>query len=144
MVHWEYLDIIRSWGSHQRWSIRKGKGVLWNFAKLTGKHLCQGLSFNINETLALVFSCEFCEISKNTFSYRTPLVAASSTYWSKWSKKNFCPKLCSNESWISATWNNDIINSVYKTETKETICIFYMLFLPAQILKAQGFMYDDA
>ena len=67
MVRWEYLDIIRSWGSHQRWSIRKGKGVLRNFAKLTGKHLCQGLSFNINETLALVFSCEFCEISKNTF-----------------------------------------------------------------------------
>ena len=29
------------------------------------------------ETLAQVFSCEFCEISKNTFSYRTPLVAAS-------------------------------------------------------------------
>ena len=25
------------------------------------------------ETLAQVFSCEFCEISKNTFSYRTPL-----------------------------------------------------------------------
>ena len=29
------------------------------------------------ETLAHVFFCEFCEISKNTFSYRTPLVAAS-------------------------------------------------------------------
>ena len=29
------------------------------------------------ETLAQVFSCEFCEISKNTFYYRTPLVAAS-------------------------------------------------------------------
>ena len=29
------------------------------------------------ETLAQVFSCEFCEISKNTFSYRTHLVAAS-------------------------------------------------------------------
>ena len=28
------------------------------------------------ETLALVFSCEFCEISKNTFPYRTPPVAA--------------------------------------------------------------------
>ena len=28
-------------------------------------------------TLAQVFSCEFCEISKNTFLYRTPLVAAS-------------------------------------------------------------------
>ena len=28
------------------------------------------------ESLALVFSCEFCEISKNTFFYRTPPVAA--------------------------------------------------------------------
>ena len=29
------------------------------------------------ETLAQVFSCEFCEISKNTFFHRTPLVSAS-------------------------------------------------------------------
>ena len=29
------------------------------------------------ETLAQVFSCEFWEISKNPFSYRTPLAAAS-------------------------------------------------------------------
>ena len=29
------------------------------------------------ETLASVVSCEFCEICKNTFSYRTPPVAAS-------------------------------------------------------------------
>ena len=29
------------------------------------------------ETLAQVFSCEFCKISTNTFSYRTPPVAAS-------------------------------------------------------------------
>ena len=28
-------------------------------------------------TLAQVFPCEFCEIYKNTFSYRTPPVAAS-------------------------------------------------------------------
>ena len=28
-------------------------------------------------TLVQVFSCEFCEISKNTFLHRTPLVAAS-------------------------------------------------------------------
>ena len=27
--------------------------------------------------LAQVFSCEFCEIYKNTFYYRTPLVAAT-------------------------------------------------------------------
>ena len=48
----------------------------------TGKHMCQSLFFNRvadlkKEALAQVFSCEFCEISKNIFSYRTPLAAAS-------------------------------------------------------------------
>ena len=51
------------------------KGVLRNFVKFTRKHLCQ--SFFNKVTLAQVFSCEFCEISKNTFSRRTPPVAAS-------------------------------------------------------------------
>ena len=58
-------------------------GVLRNFPKFTGKHLCQSLfcrpqacNFIKNKALAQVFSCEFCEISKNTFSYRTSLVAA--------------------------------------------------------------------
>ena len=56
------------------------KGVLRNFTKFTGKHLYQSLIFNKvaglrlkKETLAQVFSCKFCETSKNTFSYRTPL-----------------------------------------------------------------------
>ena len=61
------------------------KGVLRNFTKFTGKHLCQsfffnkvpGLNFIEKDTLAQVFSCEFCEISKNNFFYRTPPVAAS-------------------------------------------------------------------
>ena len=59
------------------------KGVLRNFTKFTGKHLCQSLFFNKacnfikKEDLAQVFSCEFYEISKNTFFYRTPLAAAS-------------------------------------------------------------------
>ena len=30
--------------------------------------------------MAQVFSCEFCEISKNTFFHSTPLVAASVVY----------------------------------------------------------------
>ena len=34
-------------------------------------------NFIKKEALAQVFSCEFCEISKNTFFYKTPLVAAS-------------------------------------------------------------------
>ena len=64
------------------------KSVLRNLTKFTGKHMCQSLLFNKiakfnkfllikKETLAQLFSCEFCEISKNTFSYRTPLVSAS-------------------------------------------------------------------
>ena len=51
--------------SHQRCSVRKR--VLRNFAKFTGKHLCQSLFFNNKKALAQMFSCEFCEISKNPF-----------------------------------------------------------------------------
>ena len=36
-------------------------------------------NFIKKEALAQVFLCEFCEISKNTFFYRTPVVAASVT-----------------------------------------------------------------
>ena len=46
-----------------------GKGVLINFTKFTGKHLCRSLrpATLLNKTLAQAFYCEFCEISKNTF-----------------------------------------------------------------------------
>ena len=64
-----------SWSSHRRCSM--WKGVLRNFTKFTGKQLFQGLflskvagqvcKFIKKETLAQVFSCEFCEIFKNTF-----------------------------------------------------------------------------
>ena len=53
------------------------KCLLTNFTKFTGKHLCRSLfliklqdsacNFIKKETLTQVFSCEFCEISKNTF-----------------------------------------------------------------------------
>ena len=56
--------------------------VLRNFPKFTEKDLRQSLfliklqasalacNFIKKETLAQVFSCDFCEISKNAFSYR--------------------------------------------------------------------------
>ena len=44
--------------------------------------------FNKVETLAQVFSCEFCQISKNTFLYRTPLVTASADSQEKNSQEN--------------------------------------------------------
>ena len=40
----------------------------------------QACNFIKKETLAQVFSCEFGEITKNAFSYRTPLMAASVHY----------------------------------------------------------------
>ena len=45
------------------------KSVLRNFTKFPGKHLCQSLFLNKKETLAQVFSYEFCEISKNIFFF---------------------------------------------------------------------------
>ena len=56
------------------------KGALRNIAKFT-EYTCARVSFFNKvikkEALAQVFSCKFCKISKNTFSYRTPPVAAS-------------------------------------------------------------------
>ena len=40
----------------------------------------EACNFLKKEALAQVFSFEFCEISKNTFSYRTPPVAASELF----------------------------------------------------------------
>ena len=61
--------------SHRRCSVRKL--VPRNFTKFTWKHLCQSLflikfqpstcNFIKKEIVALIFSCEFCEIFKNTF-----------------------------------------------------------------------------
>ena len=63
-------------------------GALRNYVKFTGKHQCESLFLNKvtglwpatllkKETLAQVFSCEFYEISKNTFFNRRAPVAAS-------------------------------------------------------------------
>ena len=53
------------------------KDVLENFAKFAGKHLCQSI-FIKKETLpAQIFSCEFCEIFKNTFFTEHLLTSAS-------------------------------------------------------------------
>ena len=69
------ISVKESRSSHQMCSL---KAFLKNFAKLTGKYLCQSLFFNEvaglrsatslkKEAVAQVFSCDFCEIFKNTF-----------------------------------------------------------------------------
>ena len=92
--------------SYQRCFVKKD--VLRNFAKFTGKHLCQSLFFNKvagnfvkKETLAQacnfikkgtlvqVVSCEFCKISKNIFSKEhlrtiTSLMRVIKCLWLPW------------------------------------------------------------
>ena len=54
--------------------------VLKNFSNFTGKHQCFGLFTKVaglKATPTHVFSCEICEIFKNTFFKTTPPVAAS-------------------------------------------------------------------
>ena len=112
-----YFCLATFRSSHRRCSVRKG--VFRDFAKFTGKYPCQSLFFNKvvdlspatllkKETLAQVFSCEFCKISTNTFFYRTPPVAASDArseaevferpwgrcvlyYWKIFLRMNFLP-----------------------------------------------------
>ena len=56
---------------------RKTSGRLSFLIKLQGS-TCSCIN---KETLAQVFSCEFCEISKNNFLRRAPLVAASAAFF---------------------------------------------------------------
>ena len=74
-LFWILKDLIDK-SSHRKCFVRKG--ALKNFAKFRGEQLCQSHFFNKKlqasicnfikkETVALLFSCEFCEISKNTF-----------------------------------------------------------------------------
>ena len=62
--------------SYRRCSIKTD--ILKNFAKFSGKLLCQSLFFNKN-TPAQVFSYEFCEIFKNTL-FAEHLRATASDY----------------------------------------------------------------
>ena len=52
----------------QRCSVKK---VLLETSQNSQENICARASFLIKKTLAQVFSCEFCEISENTFFYRT-------------------------------------------------------------------------
>ena len=75
-----YLDLRSNTFRRARSEVFCKIGALRNLAKFKEKHLCQRLFLNKfikKETLAQVFSCEFCEISRNTFLHRAPLVAAS-------------------------------------------------------------------
>ena len=61
------------------------KGVLRNFSKFSGKHLCQSL-FIKKETLAQLFSCEFCEMNFAKFPRKPFLQNTSDVCFCKYKK----------------------------------------------------------
>ena len=80
------LRNITTEAAARKYSVQKS--VLEIFAKFIGKHLCSiffdkfaGLSLQLywKNTLTQVLSYEFCEIFKNIFFDKTPLVATSDT-----------------------------------------------------------------
>ena len=86
------------------------KKVFLEIHKIHKKHLCKSLLFDLlnflinfikKETLAQVFSGEFCEIFKNTLFHRTPLVAATVLQQdidkSEWVTRMFSPTKTLNQ-----------------------------------------------
>ena len=62
------MNLFRS--SHWMYSVKK---VFLEISQNSQENTCSRV---LKKTLAHVFSCELCEISKNTFSYRTTPLAA--------------------------------------------------------------------
>ena len=84
----EKVNFLKFRSSHQRCSVKKG--VLRNFKNFQEKTCArdyfliklQALAFNFikKESLTQVFSCEFSEISKNTFFTNHLWATASESY----------------------------------------------------------------
>ena len=68
-----YRSIYRQKQLSKRCSVKK----VFRIHKKTPVPKSKACNFIKKETLAKVFSCEFCEISKTIFFHKTPLVAAS-------------------------------------------------------------------
>ena len=58
------------------------KKVFLEISRISQENTCARVSslIKLQGKPAILQACEFCEISKSTFSYRTPLVAASEEY----------------------------------------------------------------
>ena len=70
-----------------------------------------------NGTLAQVLSCEFCGISKTTFFYRTPLVAASRSCNQRFD--NF--RELNVSQWLFKMKRQQILSNVYTNSSSETL-----------------------
>ena len=76
-----YLEPMTNYFGSSRSQMFFKLAVLKNFTNLTEKHLCWSIFFKKLQALGWrptqVFFCENCEIFKNNFFNRTPLVTVS-------------------------------------------------------------------
>ena len=96
--------------------------VILEISQNSQKSTCAKVSFLINfikkEALAQMFSCELCEISKNTFFYRTPAVAAS--YFEIVIIRNF--HTFHNSRWVL---KENVLGSIREIQGKIISHVFY-------------------
>ena len=78
-------------------------------------------NFIKKESLAQVFSCEVCEISKNTFFYRTPSVAASELSYKKLLDK-------ANSSTMNVKRPRSLCVEIYKTINNLNLSFMKQIF----------------
>ena len=76
MIYWTEADAVAQRCSVKRFFLEISQNLATGFRSQT----CNFIKI---ETLAQLLSCGFCEIFKNTFSYKTPLVAASAEVYSE-------------------------------------------------------------
>ena len=124
-------NLARLRSSHQRCSVIRG--VLRNFAKLAGKHLCQSLFFTkvaglkpmaCNfikiETQTQVFFCEFCKTFKTTFFTEHLRTTASADYM--WVKNYDLPNWKQVSQSVAMSWCA-VINCNKKKKKKIEKCL---------------------
>ena len=85
LLQYNYYEIVGQIDESVKYSM--GFKVFFTLQKQSSEVFCKigiskkGISESCNlikkETLPQVFSCEFCEIFKNTFYHRKPLIVAS-------------------------------------------------------------------
>lgn len=86
-IHWKYFLSAKKYNTtciiqKQTLKVLYKKGVLKNWAQFSSKHLRWSLYFRNVAGLIQVFSCEFCDIFKNT-CFTDHLWQSTFDYWTK-------------------------------------------------------------
>ena len=102
--------------------------MIWEIFQNSQANTWARVSFFKTVTLAQVFSCELREISKNTFSYRTPPEAASEYHWQTFIKPFKVSRSQYNHIYFLYKQSFFVFFSENKTKRKIVLQGFHMSF----------------